>query len=725
MRRLGHHALIVVCAVVLAACEASPEITDRQPSPFPPVSPTPTATVPLTQAAQIADRFVASINRQDFVSAFNLLSARAQSLTQNSEGLRGAYLEMQQRSLSTDFRARLVGGLLQQGDRASALLLTEWRSRLLGAFSITTTLALVNENSGWFVDWTRDAIVPGWQTGTLVLRLGESQRGDILAADGSLLATQRRIEVVGVQPGAIPDAENERAMLALLSSITGLSAEVIQQRYANAPRDWFVPIADVDSDTLDEHSEALGEFPAVLVRERWERHYLEPDLAPHVIGFVGPIPAESLGEYQARGYRGSEAVGRMGLEASLEETLAGKPGAELILFGAGEPQVIARRDPQPPQDVRITLLPSLQRQVQGLLGNRRGAVVVLRASDGAVLALASAPSFSLTQITTQTIQSGALLNRATQGTYPPGSAFKMVTMAAGLAEGITRMDEVFLDSGFWDGFGAEFRKTCWLRGGHGRITLQNGLTASCNVVFYEIGKRLNQLAPNKLSEYARRFGFGQRTGIEIAEATGLVPDPDWKRQSLGEAWTGGDTVNMAVGQGFLLVTPLQVAQMTLALARDGRVIRPYLVAEPAQPHPPAQPLPIASAALQQMQSAMLNVTTNARYGTAAYRFTNFDYCFDAQGSAVRCSQLPAAQRRGARRLQVAGKSGTAQAGGDAKPFAWFTAYAPADQPEIVVTALIENIGEGSGYAAPLVRQVVEAYYGLPISPTPTDIRAND
>ncbi|MFN3705750.1 MAG: penicillin-binding transpeptidase domain-containing protein [Thermoflexales bacterium] len=695
------------------------------PPPTAPAMPTVTTAPTLTAAARTMEQFVDALNARDYVAAFNLLGAQAQSVVQNSEGLRSAYLQMQQRSLSADFHARLVGGLLQTGNRATAQLVTEWRSRLLGSFTLTTTLMLVNENNGWFVDWTRDAIVPGWSNGTLVLRLDESHRGDIVASDGQLLATRRRIEVVGVQPSAITDPATEQAMLNLLSSITGLTPVAIRQRYSGAPPHWFVPIADVDSDVLDANSDALSEFPAVIVRSRWERYYPEPDLAPHVIGFVGPIPAESLSEYQARGYRGSELVGRIGLEASLEDTLAGQPGAELVLFGAGEPQVIARRAPQPARDVRITLLPKLQRQVQNLLGKRRGAAVVLRADDGAVLALASSPTFSVTQITTGVIASGALLNRATQGVYPPGSSFKMVTMAAGLAEGIARADEVFFDPGFWDGFGAAFRKTCWLRGGHGRITLQNALTASCNVVFYELGRRLDRLSPEKLSEYARRFGFGQATGVGIAEAEGLVPDPQWKRQLLGEVWTGGDTVNMAIGQGFLLVTPIQVAQMTLALARGGQLIRPYLVAEPTQPRPPVTQLMLSDVTLQQIQAAMTRVTTDARYGTAAYRFANFDYCLDAVRRWVRCGQLPTAQRRAARQLKVAGKSGTAQAGGDAKPFAWFTAYAPAEQPEIVVTVLLENIGEGSNYAAPLVRQVVEAYYGLPISPTPTDIRAND
>jgi penicillin-binding protein 2 len=385
---------------------------------------------------------------------------------------------------------------------------------------------------------------------------------------------------------------------------------------------------------------------------------------------------------------------------------------------------LARRDGARGQDVTLTLSPTLQQSVQDLLGARRGAAVVLRASDSAVLAMASSPTYSVTNVTDQAIQQGGLLNRATQGQYPPGSTFKMVTMAAGLGEGVTTPEDVFSDPGFWDGYGSDFRKTCWLKSGHGRITLENGLTASCNIVFYDVGKRLEEKGPFVLGEYARKFGFGERTGVELPEAAGLVPDPDWKKQAIGEVWTGGDNVNLAVGQGFMLATPLQVAQMTAAIANDGALNPAHVVATP-RAAAEAKRIPVDAASLDAIQQGMIGVTTDPRYGTSTYRFTGFDYCYSAANEIVPCNRLPASERRNARRLVVAGKSGTAQAAGDQKPFSWFTAYAPADDPEIAVTVLLENIGEGSSYAAPLVRQIVEAYYGLPISATPTDRRENE
>ncbi|MCX7939222.1 MAG: penicillin-binding transpeptidase domain-containing protein, partial [Thermoflexales bacterium] len=358
-------------------------------------------------------------------------------------------------------------------------------------------------------------------------------------------------------------------------------------------------------------------------------------------------------------------------------------------------------------DLTLTLSPTLQRRVQQLLGARAGAVVVMHPADGAVLAMASVPAFVIGEMHAADVRGGALLNRASQGQYPPGSTFKIVTLAAALEEGIAQPETRFFDPGYWEGFGSRFRQWCWLRSGHGRISLRDGLAASCNVVFYELGRQLNARAEDALSRYARAFGFGQPTGVELEEEAGLVPDPTWKQRALGERWVGGDAVNLAIGQGALLATPLQVARMTAAVANGGMLVRPRLVS--AAP-PERVPLPLRPETLRAIQDAMLGVTTSPRYGTAFAAFRGFDYC-ERQQQWVRCAELPAHQRATLRRLRVAGKTGTAQASLGRKPFAWFTGYAPADDPQVVVTVLLENAGEGSAEAAPLARAVLEAYFG--------------
>lgn len=721
---------VIIAGMIVTSCSTAtppPAPTSQATSPAPAL---PTDDLRPLSAAMTARAFVDALNRQDFVTAFTLLDAPSQQALKDADGLQREYATVREIALATTVQARLSGGLLQQEDRASALAVTRWESSLVGMFEITSTLPLTFDRAAadWRIRWTRDIIMPGLAGGVLRMERAPMTRGEIYAADGLPLAVQLQLTSLGVQRGAIADAEEEQRMLALLSQITRLTPEAIKAKYADQPATWFSPIADVDDELLDAYSDQLEKFPAISARTRYVRQYPHPELAPHVVGFVGFITPESLAAYRARGYQGDERIGLTGVEAGADDILGGAPGGVLKLFANGTVTVLAQRPFVRGRDVTLTLSPSLQLDVQRLLGNRRGAAMVLRAADAAVLAMASSPTYSQTNITNRAIQEGALLNRATQGLYPPGSTFKMVTMAAGIGEGLTQPDEVFRDPGYWDGYGADFRKTCWLKSGHGRITLQNGLTASCNVVFYELGKRLEAAGSSLLGEYARKFGFGARTGVELPEAAGVVPDPDWKRQALGEIWTGGDTVNLSVGQGFMLVTPLQVAQMTAAIANGGVLNRPYLIASPRDESRAAQPparLPVSAATLEAIQQGMIGVTTNARLGTTTYRFAGFNYCFDATGRVVACSRMPARERAGARRLIVAGKSGTAQAGGNAKPFAWFTAYVPADDPDIVVTVLLENIGEGSSYAAPLVRQIIEAYYDLPISSTPADRRDNE
>ena len=262
--------------------------------------------------------------------------------------------------------------------------------------------------------------------------------------------------------------------------------------------------------------------------------------------------------------------------------------------------------------------------------------------------------------------------------------------------------------GYWEGLGPSSRKTCWKADGHGDITLKDGLTASCDVVFYSVGQQLDEVGPDVLPRFARGFGFGETTGLEdLLEDSGLVPDPDWKANTLGEAWWVGDTINLAIGQGYLLVTPLQVARMIAAVANGGTLYRTQIIdrigpAGDGQPEQATQSqaigtLPVTPAHLAAIQEALLGVTTES-IGTAPHRFAGLS-------------------------IPVAGKTGTAEHGGpETTPHSWFAAYAPANAPEIAIAVIVEGAGEGSTVAAPLTRQVVEAYNDLPLSPLPPQAR---
>jgi penicillin-binding protein 2 len=387
-----------------------------------------------------------------------------------------------------------------------------------------------------------------------------------------------------------------------------------------------------------------------------------------------------------------------------------------VVTPAGEEiTTITERPALPSRPIYTTFDRGFQKQVQQILGGRKGAIVVLDVHTGAVRALASGPGFDPNVFIGPAGAVGRsqiladprrpLFNRATQGTYPAGSVFKIVTIAAAMEKaGMAPEQTFFYCPGYWEGLGPASRKDCWKEDGHGDISLKDGLTASCNVVFYAVGQTLDGAEPDILPSMGRSFGFGEPTGLEgVLEHGGLVPDPDWKVNALGEAWWVGDTVNLAIGQGNLNVTPLQMARMMAAVANGGTLYRPYVVerigpAGDAAPEQITQPqavgtLPVGSEHLAAIQEALLGVTTKA-IGTATRRFVGLG-------------------------IPVAGKTGTAQVGGpDTEPHSWFVAYAPADSPEIAIAAVIENAGEGSTVAAPLVRQVIEAYYGLALSPLP-------
>jgi len=570
------------------------------------------------------------------------------------------------------------------------------------------------------VDWDEGLIWPQLAGGHYFqMRYTIPARANIYDRAGLALATTGKIVTVGVIPGQIAD---EDTLLTALTAVTGLPSEEIRGRYIAAPADWKVPIADIPAEVSVEHNAELAAIPGIYREEKEGRTYARSRIrdvgaAPHVTGWVSPVPAAELVAYRARGYRGDEWVGIAGLEAWGEEILAGKHGGTLYVVSAtGETiATVAERSAIPSRAIYTTLDRAFQTQVQEILGGRRGAIVVLDVNTGAVRALASGPGYDPNVFIGPSGAVGRakiladpdrpLFNRATQGAYPLGSVFKIVTMAAALETTDMTPDQTFFYCpGYWEGLGPNFRKYCWKETGHQNISLQDGLTASCNVVFYSVGQVLDGVGSDVLPRFGRGFGFGEPTGlIGLFEEGGVMPDPAWKQAHIGENWWVGDTVNLAIGQGHLNVTPIQVARMMAAIANGGTLYRPYLIerisaAGDAFPEEVAQPeivgtLPISPDHLAAIREALLGVTTKA-IGTATSRFYGLG-------------------------IPVAGKTGTAETGGaGTTPHSWFAAYVPADNPEIALAVIVENAGEGSTVAAPLARQVIEAYYGLPLSPLP-------
>jgi penicillin-binding protein 2 len=423
---------------------------------------------------------------------------------------------------------------------------------------------------------------------------------------------------------------------------------------------------------------------------------------------AGQVSAEELAKLQVKGYREGDLIGKAGLELWGEAYLAGTRGGRLVILSPSNvvTATLANMPAKQSQNIYTTLDIDAQEIAEKAVSARAraGAAVVMDVSNGNVLALASHPTWDPNKLSQRMTPAefralmndpgDPLVNRATQGAYQPGSVFKIVAYAAAIEKGGYSSNSLFNDPGFWDGLGQNNRKYCWtwpITGkGHGTLSLSSALTQSCNVTFYQIGQKLDQIDRNLLPSFARAFGFGKETGIQLAESPGSVPDPNQG------VWRPGDPINLVIGQGELLTTPLQVANMLAAVANGGTLYKPNIVsrisslADGTEKTFPAEvrgKLPVSAGTLTSIRQALARVTT------------------DKDGTAY-------AALKGSK-VTVAGKTGTAEVFKTGEPHSWFAAYAPADNPQIAVVVIAEHGGEGSKTAAPIVREIVEKYFALP------------
>jgi len=438
---------------------------------------------------------------------------------------------------------------------------------------------------------------------------------------------------------------------------------------------------------------ALAEFSqelkGVQVEAEAVRNYPYGDLAAHVLGYTGEMNDEDLKARQKQGYRLGDVIGQMGVESAFESQLRGEWGGQQVEIDRSQRvvRVLGEKPARAGNDVQLTLDLDIQRAAERALGNRKGAIVALDPRNGAVLAMVSRPAFDpnlfstyITDAQWKRLQSQEFpfVNRALQG-YPPASTFKIVTSTAGLESGKFSPDTVlstfpYLEVGgiqFWD----------WNRAGFGPLGFAGALTWSSDTFFYQIGLGVGE---QSLIQWTRKYGFGQKTGIELAgeEASGLVPDEGWKQKELKELWYAGDTVNMSIGQGYLQASPLQVAVMFSVPANGGYRVKPHLLLDNQDARNWRESLNLKPTTVATLQEGLRGVVAG---GT---------------GQAVNVPNLPS----------VSGKSGTAE-DPPRETHVWFGAYAPSEKPEIVVVAFGENSGGGGGaVAAPMVRQVLEAYF---------------
>ncbi len=706
--------LAVLFILILARCTETPTPTTSSPTP-PVPSPTLTPIVlptvnDVAATESLGRNFLTAWGKNDYASMYNLLTPALRA------GLSQTDFEQTYRTplnITTVASVTLTPQTLNvDGVRAWIDFEEIWHTGLFGDLRNTNRLDLIKENGTWWVNWQSATIWPDLVDGNMfAVDYQIPPRANIYDRQGVGLAVPVTIVTVGIIPDQVAD---EPAVLGALSQALNMTPEEIQAEYAGQPTNWYIPIGDITGDESLMYN-ALLSLPGIERRDRTGRLYPLDGVGAHVIGWTSPIPEESYQDYRRRGYRGDERVGISGLEAWGESILAGRNGGRLYIIAKDGTYVkgIAERQPQQGRSVYTTLDRNLQAAAEQVLGGRRGAVVAIDVRSGALLALTSGPHFDnniFIRPTDELARQQALsdpnlplLNRALQGTYPTGSVFKIVTLSTALEAGRLDPQTSFYCPGYWDGLGEPNRKLCWAENGHGNITLKDALSASCNVTFYEVGRMLFNTGEDILSTYGYAFGFGQETGLEeLPEAPGLMPDSKWKMDVYHQPWAAGDAVNLAIGQGYLLATPLQVARMVAAVANGGTLYRPYVVdhitASSEIPEQLTQPkavgqLPISKDNLAIVQEAMLN-TTLQPFGTVNHRFAGLG-------------------------ILVAGKTGTAEAANKTDvPHSWFVGYFPADNPQIAMAIVVENAGEGSSVAAPMFRQIMEIYYNLPVTPLP-------
>lgn len=436
--------------------------------------------------------------------------------------------------------------------------------------------------------------------------------------------------------------------------------------------------------TLAQVSELImdGDFKDLLFFSQvWRRTYPAGPFTAHVIGYVGEITKEELDARKGSGYRGGDIVGKNGIEASYEGELQGLAGEEVIEVDSRGRKLrdVTYMEPRRGTDITLTLDLTAQRYAAELLGSYRGAVIAMDVTDGSIICLYSAPSYDTNPLTwgisskewadLMDQKERPMMNRAISGAYPPASTFKIVTAAAVLEGKAATANTIVRCPGYFELGGRRFR--CWQRHGHGNENVIGALRDSCDVFFYQTA---TWLGINKLISTSAKFGVGERTGIDlIGEISGTIAGPAWKKSVVKENWYGGDTVNYSIGQGYVLMTPLQVVRSYAAIANGGRMYTPRLNAQKPADY---SLLDISPAIIDVLQRGFLEVT--------------------GSGTGRRASQYG---------VQVAGKTGTAQnAHGD--DHAWFAGYAPATMPRYAVVVIAEAGRGGSAVAAPIAGKML-------------------
>lgn len=569
-------------------------------------------------------------------------------------------------------------------------------------------------------------------------------RGLILDRNGTILADNSPTFAISVIKELTPNLNDTLESIRKLIPLSEGDEQRFRKRLQQRRRP-LTPVAlrlNLTEEEIAILSVRAHELPGVIVEANLVRHYPEPELFSHTIGYVGRINEKELKEVDANDYGATEYIGKTGVEKFYEDRLHGTVGYQKVETDARGriTRVLEKIDPIAGENLHLYLdLPTQEAAAQAMLG-KRGAVVAIEPDTGGVLAFLSVPGFNSNLFVTgidhknysalQTDRWRPLFNRALQGQYPPGSTVKPMVGLAGLDAGFIDWNYTIWDPGWYkiNGDGRFYRD--WKKWGHGFVNLDTAITQSCDTYFYELSHRMGV---NRLHDFLTRFSFGRRTMIDMSgEAGGIMPSTEWKQRARKERWYPGESLSVGIGQGYMLSTPLQLATATAIVANHGRIIQPRVVekvsGKEVESHalevPPIEQIQLKdNSQWQKVIAAMRNVVHTERgtaWNSVGKRLTRYD---------------------------MAGKTGTAQVvnikQGETyqesrlkewhRDHAWFMGFAPTHHPRIAVAVLVENGGHGGATAAPVAKAVMDAYFASekrrnpdgpplmpPVEPTPTE-----
>jgi len=541
-------------------------------------------------------------------------------------------------------------------------------------------------------------------------------RGMIYDREGQLMVDSRpSFDLIFVPEDSESPETTLRLLARYLQRDESELLKTFEENKSRAAFDELVIGRDVDWSAVVAVETHQLDLPGVTLRARPRRSYADGPMAAHVLGYLGEINQKQLKILKEQGYVIGDEIGQYGLERRWEELLRGQSGGQQVEVDAlgRRVRVLHEVTDVPGYTVHLTLDRQLQLTAYEALNGKQGTIVALDVHNGAILALASTPAFDPNAFA-RGIKSEEwnglikdqlrpLNNRAIQGQYPPGSTFKIIMAIAGLEEGVIQPESFIQDPGFYTFGNRSFRD--WKKGGHGAVNLHKAIVESCDTYFYQLGPKLGV---DRIAKWARAFGLGEKTGVVLDdEKGGTIPDTEWKRKRFRQPWFPGETVSVAIGQGYVTVTPLQLANMMAAVANGGKLYRPYLVNKvesvdgaTVREYGPEliRNIELKPDTLKRVHEALADVVNGAG-GT---------------GGAAR-SQI----------VRVAGKTGTAQVvemkGGYVKTeqlayfnrdHAWFVSYAPVDNPQIAIAVLVEHGGHGGDAAAPMAKKVFEKFIEL-------------